>query len=116
MKTVKCTDNEGFEDQLHVGWIYPVLNNGVNGYQVVSDKGQQRYYGAINLKLIRVVLKGGPADGTTYCRSPLQEPSLIPRKTYKVIYSVLGGESRDLAYAYSHKIEGAEDYVYKAKE
>ncbi len=50
VKTVKCIDNEGFEDQLTVGFVYPVVFEGENGPQIINDKGQLRYYGTIKFK------------------------------------------------------------------
>ncbi len=47
---IECRCNEGFEDQLTVGHHYPVKGKGVNGFEVVNDKGDRRYYGALKFE------------------------------------------------------------------
>lgn len=44
-REVKCVDREGFEDQLTVGFIYPIVFEGENGPQIINDKGELRHYG-----------------------------------------------------------------------
>jgi hypothetical protein len=44
---IQCKSNSGFEDQLTEKSWYHVQEVGENGYQVVNDKGELRYYGDV---------------------------------------------------------------------
>lgn len=50
MIKVKCICNEGFEDSISKGAVYPVIEVGANGYLVLDDKGTERWFGALKFK------------------------------------------------------------------
>ncbi len=42
---IRCNDNDGFEDQLTTSTLYEVMCFGTNGYLIVNDRNQERWYG-----------------------------------------------------------------------
>jgi hypothetical protein len=49
---VKCTDNGGFEDLLTENHNYVMIERGVNGFLVETDKGDLRWFGSMKFEVV----------------------------------------------------------------